>query len=173
MWQVARVVNAHGNLKVILLADLAKVPLIGWGLRLFEFVFIEKGRHHPAAAAAGLARPRAARGATRAHRRARRVVRRGRAADPLPHLPRGHDDQLLGTSRRASPRARAALRPAVPAPAAHAARAGCTPRSRPSSAFDARTTSGMKLRPRSRLLPVPSPAEPVVCARARAPDPGP
>ena len=46
MWQTARVVGAHGNLKVILLADLAKVPLIGWGLRLFEFVFIEKGRHH-------------------------------------------------------------------------------------------------------------------------------
>jgi lysocardiolipin and lysophospholipid acyltransferase len=42
LWEVARAVGAHGNVKVVLLGDIANVPVMGWGIRLFEFVLLDR-----------------------------------------------------------------------------------------------------------------------------------
>ena len=42
LWEVARAVGAHGNVKVVLLGDIANIPVMGWGIRLFEFVLLDR-----------------------------------------------------------------------------------------------------------------------------------
>ncbi len=42
VWEVARAYGMHGRLKIILKADLAVVPIVGWGMKQFEFCFLQR-----------------------------------------------------------------------------------------------------------------------------------
>jgi 1-acyl-sn-glycerol-3-phosphate acyltransferase len=41
-WEFARALGLHGRLKIILKADLKKIPVVGWGMRQFEFLFLDR-----------------------------------------------------------------------------------------------------------------------------------
>ncbi|KAH8550352.1 acyltransferase-domain-containing protein [Umbelopsis sp. PMI_123] len=42
VWCIAHLANAHGSLKIILKDDLRKVPLAGWGMLIFDFIFMKR-----------------------------------------------------------------------------------------------------------------------------------
>jgi len=42
VWEVARAYGMHGRLKIILKAELAVVPIVGWGMKQFEFCFLQR-----------------------------------------------------------------------------------------------------------------------------------
>lgn len=42
LWCLARYKNAHGDLKIILRGDLKKFPIFGWGMQMFEFIFVAR-----------------------------------------------------------------------------------------------------------------------------------
>lgn len=41
-WEFARALGLHGRLKIILKADLKSIPVVGWGMRQFEFLFLDR-----------------------------------------------------------------------------------------------------------------------------------
>lgn len=41
-WEFARALGLHGRLKIILKADLRNIPVVGWGMRQFEFLFLDR-----------------------------------------------------------------------------------------------------------------------------------
>lgn len=41
-WEVARAHQLQGQLKIILKAELSQVPVVGWGMRQFEFCFLRR-----------------------------------------------------------------------------------------------------------------------------------
>jgi lysocardiolipin and lysophospholipid acyltransferase len=42
IWQAARHQNAAGNIKIVLKDQLKYLPIIGWGMRLFQFLFLRR-----------------------------------------------------------------------------------------------------------------------------------
>lgn len=42
IWQAARHYNGAGNIKIVLKDQLKYVPIVGWGMRLFEFLFLRR-----------------------------------------------------------------------------------------------------------------------------------
>ncbi|KAI8929652.1 acyltransferase-domain-containing protein [Entophlyctis helioformis] len=42
IWLMAWFKGAHGELKIMLKHDLSKVPILGWGMQFFEFLFLER-----------------------------------------------------------------------------------------------------------------------------------
>ncbi|KAL7683166.1 putative phospholipid/glycerol acyltransferase [Plasmopara halstedii] len=42
IWQAARYQKAAGNIKIVLKDQLKYLPIIGWGMRLFEFLFLRR-----------------------------------------------------------------------------------------------------------------------------------
>lgn len=46
IWQAARAVKGAGNIKIVLKEQLKYVPIIGWGMRLFEFLFLRRTLEH-------------------------------------------------------------------------------------------------------------------------------
>ena len=44
LWDMLRVVGAHGALKIVLLDDMRSVPIVGWAMRLVGFVFVSRHR---------------------------------------------------------------------------------------------------------------------------------
>lgn len=45
----ARAYNGAGNIKIVLKDQLKYVPIIGWGMRLFEFLFLRRSIDHDSA----------------------------------------------------------------------------------------------------------------------------
>ncbi|TMW63815.1 hypothetical protein Poli38472_002756 [Pythium oligandrum] len=48
IWQAARHHKGAGNIKIVLKDQLKRVPIIGWGMRLFEFLFLRRSIDHDA-----------------------------------------------------------------------------------------------------------------------------
>ncbi|KAJ0399541.1 hypothetical protein P43SY_006087 [Pythium insidiosum] len=48
IWQAARFYQGAGNIKIVLKDQLKYVPIIGWGMRLFEFLFLRRSLDHDA-----------------------------------------------------------------------------------------------------------------------------
>lgn len=48
IWQAARHHESAGNIKIVLKEQLKFVPIIGWGMRLFEFLFLKRSIDHDA-----------------------------------------------------------------------------------------------------------------------------
>uniref|UniRef100_K3X6I6 Phospholipid/glycerol acyltransferase domain-containing protein n=1 Tax=Globisporangium ultimum (strain ATCC 200006 / CBS 805.95 / DAOM BR144) TaxID=431595 RepID=K3X6I6_GLOUD len=46
IWQAARAYKGAGNIKIVLKDQLKYVPIIGWGMRLFEFLFLRRSIDH-------------------------------------------------------------------------------------------------------------------------------
>ena len=46
LWDVCRVVGAHGALKIVMLDDMRTVPLVGWIARLVGFIFVSRRKRH-------------------------------------------------------------------------------------------------------------------------------
>jgi len=46
LWDVCRVVGAHGALKIVLLDDMRTVPLVGWIARLVGFIFVSRRKRN-------------------------------------------------------------------------------------------------------------------------------
>ena len=44
LWDMLRVVGAHGALKIVLLDDMRSVPIVGWCMRLVGFIFVSRHR---------------------------------------------------------------------------------------------------------------------------------
>jgi len=44
LWDMLRVVGAHGALKIVLLDDMRTVPILGWAMRLVGFIFVSRHR---------------------------------------------------------------------------------------------------------------------------------
>jgi len=42
VWELACVLKRHGNLKIILKEEVAHIPIIGWGIRLFDFILLKR-----------------------------------------------------------------------------------------------------------------------------------
>jgi len=42
MWVLAKSFNKHGHLKIILKGTLRWIPVVGWGMRFFEFIFLQR-----------------------------------------------------------------------------------------------------------------------------------
>ncbi|KAI9285312.1 acyltransferase-domain-containing protein [Umbelopsis sp. AD052] len=42
VWCLAHLANAHGSMKIILKDSLRKVPLAGWGMLIFDFIFMKR-----------------------------------------------------------------------------------------------------------------------------------
>ncbi|KAI8911051.1 acyltransferase-domain-containing protein [Gorgonomyces haynaldii] len=42
LWLAARRFNHHGDVKILLMKVLKYIPLAGWGMRFFEFIFLER-----------------------------------------------------------------------------------------------------------------------------------
>lgn len=42
MWTLARIVGKHGDVKILLMAILRYIPLIGPGMMFFEFIFMQR-----------------------------------------------------------------------------------------------------------------------------------
>jgi len=47
IWELLRVVRAHGSLKIVLLDDMKTVPIVGWAMKLVGFVFVTRGKKRP------------------------------------------------------------------------------------------------------------------------------
>ncbi len=45
-WEFARAYGLAGRLKIILKAELRKIPVVGWGMRQFEFLFLDRSWQH-------------------------------------------------------------------------------------------------------------------------------
>ncbi|PVU91658.1 hypothetical protein BB559_004035 [Furculomyces boomerangus] len=41
-WIIAKLQNLDGNIKITLKASLKNIPVFGWGMRFFEFIFLER-----------------------------------------------------------------------------------------------------------------------------------
>lgn len=48
IWQAARASRGAGNIKIVLKDQLKYLPVIGWGMRLFEFLFLRRSIDHDA-----------------------------------------------------------------------------------------------------------------------------
>jgi lysocardiolipin and lysophospholipid acyltransferase len=48
IWQAARHAEGAGNIKIVLKDQLKYVPVVGWGMRLFEFLFLKRNIDHDA-----------------------------------------------------------------------------------------------------------------------------
>ncbi|DAZ99266.1 TPA: hypothetical protein N0F65_005434 [Lagenidium giganteum] len=46
IWQAARAYKGSGNIKIVLKEQLKFLPIIGWGMRLFEFLFLRRSLEH-------------------------------------------------------------------------------------------------------------------------------
>ncbi|OQR98132.1 1-acyl-sn-glycerol-3-phosphate acyltransferase [Achlya hypogyna] len=46
LWQMARLQGAAGNVKITLKGELKQVPIIGWGMQFFEFLFLKRSIEH-------------------------------------------------------------------------------------------------------------------------------
>ncbi|EQC41960.1 hypothetical protein SDRG_00809 [Saprolegnia diclina VS20] len=46
LWQMARLQGAAGNVKITLKGELKHVPIIGWGMQFFEFLFLKRNIEH-------------------------------------------------------------------------------------------------------------------------------
>lgn len=46
LWQFAQKCNAHGLVKIILKDSLRHIPIVGWGMRFFEFIFLKRNWLH-------------------------------------------------------------------------------------------------------------------------------
>ncbi len=42
IWQAARHTEGAGNIKIVLKDQLKYVPIVGWGMRLMEFLFLRR-----------------------------------------------------------------------------------------------------------------------------------
>jgi hypothetical protein len=48
IWQLARAFHGAGNIKIVLKEPLKYLPILGWGMRLFEFLFLKRSLEHDA-----------------------------------------------------------------------------------------------------------------------------